>query len=108
VPTVVDPELDSWRRGGLAPDVAARLAIDASISLRDPSAATEALGARRDAMTIAAPPGTAESGGRAEIAVSEELFGEVSEQLQSGVRAAALMVDRPLPALEGDEISRAQ
>ena len=109
VPTVLDPELDSWRRGGLAPDVAARLAIDASIALGDPVEANVAFNTWRESETISSSAATVDTWHNTDIVVSQELFDDVYAELHAGVWAAELVagMDGWLATDVGEDVGQA-
>lgn len=75
VPRIIDPELDAWRRGGLAPDVAARLAVDASVALGRPDEVADAI----------------DTWLGQQISTSQQLFDDVYGQLETGQWAASLV-----------------
>lgn len=81
VPAIVDPSLDAWRRGGFAPDVAARLAVDAAVALGDPGAAATAI----------------DIWFAQEITTSQELIDNTYAELETATWAAGLVAGDGMP-----------
>jgi len=92
VPTVVDPALDSWRRGGLAADVAARLAVDASVALGDPEGAAAAI----------------DGWWGQELTTSPRLVDDVFARLQTGRWAASLVAGEGMAPEAIDDFREAE
>jgi tetratricopeptide (TPR) repeat protein len=98
VPRLIDPWLDAWRRGSFAPDVAADLAVDASVVLGDSGATADDVN----------------SWATQSIVTSPALTNEVQGNLRVGEWAASLVAGEGLPqeAVDehrvGDVLTRAQ
>jgi tetratricopeptide (TPR) repeat protein len=87
VPTIIDPWRDAWQRGGFAPDVAVRLAVDASMQRGDTAGVDEAIAiwAAQDIVT------------------SQRLVDDTRRQLEHAGWAAMLVAGDGMPPAAEDD-----